>query len=128
MPVNFTGQAALDAALDRAIEGILGELVERGAEHAQAEARVDTGFYQGHIIGVPPNSPPTPPALEALVDGRGTLRSYYAPGVDGTGKDEALLVAQADYSMWLELSDNTLYNGFNAAVSELGAIAAKYRF
>ena len=128
MPVEFTGEAELTAALDAAIDGIITELCEDGAEFAAQLARVDTGFYRGHIRGAGPNSPPVPPALEVLVSQYGGgLRAYYAPGLDATGKDEGYIAAQAEYSQWLELSDNTLYRGFEQAASRIDIIARKYR-
>jgi len=126
--VDLYGEDALNDALDYAINGILTDFCEDAAEYAALLARVDTGFYQSHIVGRGPNSPPTPPALEVLFSQYQTgPRSYYAPGLDGTGKDEGYIAAQAEYSQWLELADNTLYRGFEQAVSRLDIIARKYR-
>jgi hypothetical protein len=128
MPVEFSSQAALDQALDSAIDGILGDYAKASASMAQSGAREDTGFYKEHIIAMPPGSGNVAPSLDVRVDSRGTTRSYYAPGVDAPGEHEALIVAQASYSIWIELLDNTVFRAASAAVAMVPSIAAKYRF
>ena len=128
MPAKvFWDQATLDAALDEAINGILGDFVERAADIAQQGARVDTHFYQEHIAGVRPNSSGIGPDMDHRISRDLSMRVYIAEAAPSTGNNQAYVVAQAVYSIYLELEDNTIYGAVELATMEIERIASAHR-
>jgi hypothetical protein len=116
----------LEIALEDCINGILGDFVKEAAAYAQAHARVDTGFYRDYIVGVPPNSPGLKSDAATMLNGSLSLREYIAEAFPPTQSEKAALVAQATYSIFVEIWDDTLYNAVIQTIPSLQGIANRH--